>query len=208
MAETVVRQEPERTARERLMAAAAELFAVRGYDATSVREIVERARVTKPALYYHFGSKEGIYLAMLEAPSARFKKSITDLKRAPVTAPEQLKRLCKVCFGFFLENTDLFRMMHGILYGPPQGAPPFDFEALHHLFFETIEESVREGQRKRELRRGDVRAQTLAIIGALDMAIELNLMHPELAVGERELSRTLDVVFSGVAAPRAPRRTR
>ena len=39
---------------------AARLFASRGFDATSVREIVEGAGVAKPTLYYYFQSKEGL----------------------------------------------------------------------------------------------------------------------------------------------------
>ena len=44
-------------ARERLLSGATELFASKGYAATTVREIVERAGVTKPVLYYYFRSK-------------------------------------------------------------------------------------------------------------------------------------------------------
>lgn len=51
--------------RAQVMRAAARLFAERGYDAVSVREIVSEAGVTKPALYYHFGSKEGVALAIM-----------------------------------------------------------------------------------------------------------------------------------------------
>ncbi|MDH5642067.1 MAG: TetR/AcrR family transcriptional regulator [Nitrospira sp.] len=48
------------------MARAADLFADSGYDGVSVREIVEAAGVTKPVLYYHFGSKEGLARAILQ----------------------------------------------------------------------------------------------------------------------------------------------
>ncbi|MGW7517496.1 TetR/AcrR family transcriptional regulator [Streptomyces sp. NPDC054796] len=44
----------------RLMAAATRLFAERGYDRTSVQEIVEAAGVTKGALYHYFGSKDDL----------------------------------------------------------------------------------------------------------------------------------------------------
>ncbi|MCA1685458.1 MAG: TetR/AcrR family transcriptional regulator, partial [Planctomycetia bacterium] len=47
---------------------AARQFASRGYDATPVRAIVEAAGVTKPTLYYHFGSKEGLARALLTLP--------------------------------------------------------------------------------------------------------------------------------------------
>src|SRR5260221_5464528 len=47
---------------------AARLFATQGYEATSVRTIVEAAGVTKPTLYYYFGSKEGLAQALLTMP--------------------------------------------------------------------------------------------------------------------------------------------
>ena len=52
--------------RERLLETASQLFASKGYASTSVREIVARAGVSKPVLYYHFQSKEGLYYAILE----------------------------------------------------------------------------------------------------------------------------------------------
>ena len=45
---------------DRIARVAARLFAADGYDATSVRNIVEAAAVTKPTLYYYFSSKEAL----------------------------------------------------------------------------------------------------------------------------------------------------
>ncbi|MCE1227092.1 MAG: TetR/AcrR family transcriptional regulator, partial [Geobacteraceae bacterium] len=47
--------------RQRLLDAALQLFSTKGYAATSVRELVEAAGVTKPVLYYYFKNKEGLY---------------------------------------------------------------------------------------------------------------------------------------------------
>ena len=68
MATTAVirRGPPEQKVREKLHSAAARVFARKGYATATVREIVEMAGVTKPALYYYFGSKEGVYKAILE----------------------------------------------------------------------------------------------------------------------------------------------
>lgn len=52
--------------RKKLLHEAARLFAERGYDAVSVREIVEASGCTKPAMYYHFGSKDGVAVAVFE----------------------------------------------------------------------------------------------------------------------------------------------
>jgi AcrR family transcriptional regulator len=42
------------------------LFAERGYEATSVEEIAERAKVSKPIVYEHFGGKEGLYAVIVD----------------------------------------------------------------------------------------------------------------------------------------------
>jgi AcrR family transcriptional regulator len=51
--------------RQRILDVALALFAERGYDATSMREIAERVGFTKAALYYHFDSKADIVRSML-----------------------------------------------------------------------------------------------------------------------------------------------
>src|SRR6202161_4403137 len=51
---------PRTDTRSRAQKVALELFAEQGYEKTSLREIAERLRVTKAALYYHFKSKEDI----------------------------------------------------------------------------------------------------------------------------------------------------
>lgn len=52
--------------RERLLAAAAELFAERGVEAASVDAVAERAERTSGAIYDHFGGKAGLLFALLE----------------------------------------------------------------------------------------------------------------------------------------------
>ncbi len=55
---------PER--REQLIGVARELFAEKGYEASSVEEIADRAKVSKPVVYEHFGGKEGIYAVIVD----------------------------------------------------------------------------------------------------------------------------------------------
>lgn len=58
---------PSDITRDRILKAAERLFAERGYDATSVRAIVARARVNQAAINYHFDGKEGLYREVLRA---------------------------------------------------------------------------------------------------------------------------------------------
>lgn len=63
-----------RPADEILIAVASELFARQGYDSVSTRQIAKQARVNLSAIGYHFGGKEALYLACIEAAIAAKRK--------------------------------------------------------------------------------------------------------------------------------------
>lgn len=52
--------------REQLIGVGREVFAERGFDAASVEEVAERAAVSKPVVYEHFGGKEGLYAVVVD----------------------------------------------------------------------------------------------------------------------------------------------
>jgi AcrR family transcriptional regulator len=58
---------PSQVTRDRIMKAAERLFAERGYEGTSIRAIVARARVNQAAINYHFAGKDGLYREVLRA---------------------------------------------------------------------------------------------------------------------------------------------
>ena len=75
---------PSDITRERILKAAERLFAERGYDGTSVRAIVARARVNQAAINYHFAGKEGLYreICARRLPPLQSSSSPTPRKRA------------------------------------------------------------------------------------------------------------------------------
>lgn len=72
--------------RQRILDVALALFAERGYDATSMREIAERVGFTKAALYYHFDSKADIVRSMLVETEQRVA-GLVDWARAQPRTP-------------------------------------------------------------------------------------------------------------------------
>ena len=65
-------QPDDRDSRERLLQEAERLFMAHGFAAVSTREICTAAGVKQPSLYHHFGSKEALYLAVVQRWSERF----------------------------------------------------------------------------------------------------------------------------------------
>lgn len=63
--------------RAQLLSVARDLFAEKGYEATSVEDIAERAGVTRPVVYEHFGGKQGIYAVVVDREVTRLTAAIT-----------------------------------------------------------------------------------------------------------------------------------
>ncbi|WP_297555972.1 TetR/AcrR family transcriptional regulator, partial [uncultured Actinomyces sp.] len=64
--------------REQLITTGRSVFAARGFDATTVEEIANKAGVTKPVVYEHFGGKEGLYAVIVDREVQLLVTTITN----------------------------------------------------------------------------------------------------------------------------------
>ena len=64
--------------REQLISVGRQLFAEKGFDATSIEEIAARAKVSKPVVYEHFGGKEGLYAVVVDREVTALLDRITN----------------------------------------------------------------------------------------------------------------------------------
>jgi AcrR family transcriptional regulator len=71
--------------RERILDVALELFTDQGFDGTSMRQIAERLHISKPAIYYHFASKEEILVALHMRLHEFGRAALARLTGQPVT---------------------------------------------------------------------------------------------------------------------------
>ena len=183
--------------RDRLLTGAAELFTRKGYNGTTVREIVAFAGVTKPVLYYYFRNKEGIYIELIRGAFSKFDALLDETHKEQGKAMERLLRFSDRLFSLFMENIKVARLTYSIYYGPPQGAPFFDFDALHLRLQEVVRSLIKKGIRQGELRKGNVEDKVWIILGAVNIAMEMNLSHPEKAIDRKGFVRILNLILRG-----------
>jgi len=195
----------DNSARLRVLAAATELFTRRGYTAATVREIVEAAGVTKPILYYYFGNKAGVYLEILKTGFRDFEELLEDCRHHQGSAKERIFHLADETHRLWCSHLGAARLMQSIYYGPPQGAPFFDFEVYQAKFYESVKQLVKMGIKAGEFRAADPEYMTWAVIAAISLANELKLAHPENGLGHRGLTAVLELIFQGIsfAEPKA-----
>jgi AcrR family transcriptional regulator len=104
------RRDAERTRAEILDVAAAE-FAERGYNGARVDEIAARTRTTKRMIYYYFGGKKPLYMAVLERAYARIRaaEQAVDVDHLdPVTA---IRRLAVITFDHHEAHPEFIRLV-------------------------------------------------------------------------------------------------
>jgi AcrR family transcriptional regulator len=102
--------------RGRILDAALELFAASGFEGASTRTIAERAGVNLPAIQYYFGSKEGLYRAVVEQFSQEMQAGVGPIAqriRAELVSGQPSRRrlidlLCDmldIVIGLILDDT-------------------------------------------------------------------------------------------------------
>jgi AcrR family transcriptional regulator len=91
--------------RARLVATATELFAERGYEATSVEQVLARAGVSKGSLYHHFASKDALFEAVLDAVEAGVAQKTMRAARGIDDPVEALRAACRAWLRLARDKT-------------------------------------------------------------------------------------------------------
>jgi AcrR family transcriptional regulator len=86
----MVRQARSEVTRQKIIAAAVDLFRGVGYDATSLGDIIDRVGVTKGALYYHFDSKESLARAIIADGATAVTEAFAAIVSSPAPAFENM----------------------------------------------------------------------------------------------------------------------
>jgi AcrR family transcriptional regulator len=195
--------DPDEHVRTRLLNAAVRVFDRKGYAAASVREVAEMAGVAKPAVYYHFGNKEGLLLAILHQAERQLSHTLEQAALRPGSARERIVALCEDVYALFGQHVPLARVAHAVFLGPPDGAPPFDVTVFEVKFRRTIERMVEAGVASGEFRPVAIDDVALGVMAMLELCNERQL-HPAFEpVGPGVVRRLITLFFDGVMnAPR------
>ncbi|MBY0392651.1 MAG: TetR/AcrR family transcriptional regulator [Novosphingobium sp.] len=99
--------------REALLDAAAEMFAAKGYDGTSIRDIAGAVGMLPGSLYYHFKSKEDLLIAVYRKGVARFEAAIDAALASTGADPWQaIEAACAAHLSILLDGGDYARIVN------------------------------------------------------------------------------------------------
>lgn len=97
--------------RAELLAVATEVFAEQGYSGARVDEIAERTRTTKRMIYYYFGGKEGLYVAVLEAAYRNIREAEQAIHAGDLPPTEAVRRIAELTFDHHHAHPAFIRLV-------------------------------------------------------------------------------------------------
>ena len=115
----VATADQSRSTPDRILDAAEDLFAEKGYSATSLGDVADRVGIRSPSLYNHFRNKEALYQAVLDRLLQDFSMPLEELTREPVTQ-ERVMLWLEAIVRQHHANPNLARLLqHAALSGGP-----------------------------------------------------------------------------------------
>lgn len=108
--ETGRTNDPERT-QANILAVAATEFAEKGLAGARIDEIAAATQTSKRMIYYYFGSKEGLYLAVLEESYRKVRDIESELHLQDLEPEQALRRLVAFTFDHHLNHEDYIRLV-------------------------------------------------------------------------------------------------
>jgi AcrR family transcriptional regulator len=159
---------PEAT-RRRILAAARQEFARHGLAGARVDGIARRAKANKQMLYHYFGSKEDLYLAVLEEAYGNIREAEAALDLEQLDAVEALRRLVVFTWDYYLKNPDFLALVNHENLGKARNFRRSGcLVEIHGVFRGRLADILRRGVRQGLFRRGvdaDQLNLTIAAIG-------------------------------------------
>lgn len=158
--------------REQLLNAAEELFAEKGFDGTSVRDIAQKADVNLAMISYYFGSKEKLLQVLIEHRMAASSELLDELVKNTIMTPwEKIEKLIDYYVNKILDG----RRFHAIInqeYNTDRSREILDIiTSIKMKNYSLIKQLIDEGVKKKQFRKIDPEMTMASMMGTINQAI-------------------------------------
>ena len=180
------KRNPERN-RERILAAALEEFSRFGLGGARVDRIAARAGANKRMLYYYFGNKEALFLAVLESRYAHIRLAEQGLRLGDLDPAQGVRRLIAFTWNYYLKHPEFLTLLNSEnLHRARHLRRSGQIAAMHSPLVAMLRDLLERGVRKGEFRRGVDPVQLYISIAALGY-FYLSNRHTLSTIFERDL---------------------
>ncbi|MCC6000795.1 MAG: TetR family transcriptional regulator [Pararhodobacter sp.] len=180
-----------------LLEISAQLFAERGFDATSMRDISKAANVSKALLYHHFTNKDDIYARVALSSSRHLNDFVEERIPADGTAAERVRAFMVATASFFAQHRPAWIAASNAFWTDRNRQRVDERMARRDQFEKRLRQLIREGIEAGEFREVDPADAGRLVLSAI------NWMHrwfdPEKELSAEEIAaRYADLILHGM----------
>jgi len=188
--------------RQHILRAALKSFAHCGYAAASVQQIVDDAKVSKPALYYYFADKARLFEALAGAAHDEPYRLMQAAAAHGGDLKSQLAGILTAIFDHLRGNRELMRIAFATAFAAPGELPEklryFDrcernFEFIHSLMKKALADGTLD-------KRFDSRELAYGFYGQMNVYIMSHLLMPGYRLNRQTAERIVELFLAGAAA--------
>lgn len=153
--------------RSSILAAAETLFSELGYEGTSTRQIAKESGANMSMINYYFGSKEGVFLEIMNRRLENFKAELTIIDEYKIS---QMEKLFKVIEGYtkrILANISFHKMMHRELSLAQRPEMYCKVKDAMTGNLRVIEKIIQDGIAEGSFRQVDIRMLMASLMGTI-----------------------------------------
>lgn len=187
-------------AQQRLLGSALSLFSEKGYEGTSIREIIERAGVTRPVLYYYFQNKEHLFISLVES---WYEQLIDDFDRSLDAAHGYRDKLLALITSSFVhaeESPEVAGLIFHVFLSPAGHGPDLDKDKLWQLRFQRVLTIMEDGLHAGDLKGRSASTLAMAFVGMMDTYIMAKINHRETKLSAELAEALVDLFLDGAFA--------
>lgn len=148
---------------ERILTAAQQLFAQKGFAATSMQEVAQQAGVSKSNVFHHFKSKEDLYVAVIGCACGEAHDRVLALLGGDGTFAQRLKRMMRADLEFMFENPERAHLVLREIASTQPNDPTQPAPALLRRNAVEMVETIRAAQQAGEI-RADIDPAAVALL--------------------------------------------
>lgn len=187
--------------RQEIMAAAAHLFAERGYENTKLEDVASAAEFGKGTLYNYFENKIDLFLSTMNYVMDKMNAYLVERLNGIEDARERLGTIVKTHFEMYEQNRDFLRMaisQQRILSGEfsNDGHPPL--MAKYRENFLKLVGEMDNGIKEGEIKPGSGERYARYLLGMIHGQIRA-MNHGEMSIDDIDPDEIIDIFFKGVS---------
>ena len=167
--------------KENLLTCARDLFYARGYDAVGIQEIVDAAGVTKPTMYYYFGSKKGLLEELMQRAFDELQGQLEQaaVKRDTERFPDILYRVADAFLSYAVSHEREYRFALALYYTGEENEGHLVVKPLIGRYYNRLVQVFTEASDELGNMRGRQKQFALGLQGLLDTAFLLYCNQPK-----------------------------